>query len=79
MLSNEKLLRFDPLPPFDDVPKDEKTRKFIKALEDARLSDEHYLRKMAQIETEEAEDMNQAAEEAEPRASDLSSEESRPT
>ena len=65
MLSNEKLLRFDPLPPFDDVPKDEKTRKFIKALEDARLSDEHYLRKMAQIETEEAEDMNQAAEEAE--------------
>lgn len=65
MLSNEKLLRFDPLPPFDDIPKDERSRKFIKALEDARLSDEQYLRKMAEIESEEAEDMNQAAEDAE--------------
>ena len=65
MLANEKLLRFDPLPPFDDIPKDEKSRKFIKALEDARLSDEQYLRKMAEIEAEETEDMNQAAEDAE--------------
>lgn len=65
MLSNEKLLRFNPLPPLDDIPRDEKTRKFIKALEDARLSDENYLRKMAEIEAEDAEDMNQSAEDAE--------------
>ena len=65
MLADERPLRFDPLPPFDDTPRDEKTPKFKKALDDARLSDEVYLRKMVEIEAEESEDMNQAAEDAE--------------
>ena len=65
MLADERPLRFGPLPPFDDTPRDEKTTKFKKALDDARLSDEVYLRKMAEIEAEESEDMNQAAEDAE--------------
>ena len=64
-LSAEKVLRFDPLPNLDDIPSDEKTPKFLKALEGARLTDEQYQRKIEAIENEGADDLHQAVEDAE--------------
>ena len=42
-LENEKRMRFIPLPPLDDDPRDEQTTVFQDALAEARLTDETYL------------------------------------
>lgn len=42
-LENEKNMRFVPLPPLDDDPRDEQTTVFQDALAEARLTDEKYL------------------------------------
>ena len=42
-LAGKRPMRFVPLPSLDDDPKDERTRKFLNALSEARLTDEAYL------------------------------------
>lgn len=43
-LGNQQRMRFVPLPPLDEDPKDEHSREFLDALSNGRLTDESYLR-----------------------------------
>ena len=48
-LSDQQTMRFVPLPPLDEDPKDEQTRQFQDALANARLTDETYLAAVDEI------------------------------
>ena len=65
LLVNDKVMRFDPLPLLGDDPRDEQKPQFKKLLEDLRLTDVDFLRKIDQIEREDVDDLNQATEDAE--------------
>ncbi len=51
-LENEKKMRFIPLPPLDDDPRDEQTTVFQDALAEARLTDATYLSAVDAIDTD---------------------------
>lgn len=54
-LSQKEAFRFDPLPPLDEDPKDERTDEFERALSEARLTDEVYSEALEQIEADDEE------------------------
>ena len=49
-LSDQQRMRFVPLPPLDEDPKDEQTRQFQGAIANARLTDETYLAAVDEID-----------------------------
>jgi hypothetical protein len=49
-LNNGQEMRFVPLPPIDDDPRDEQSRRFRDALINARLTDEQYLAEMEAVD-----------------------------
>ena len=46
MLSSKQTMEFVALPPLDQDPKDEQTEKFLRSLEDARLTDQEYIEEL---------------------------------
>ena len=53
-LAGKHPMRFVPLPPLDDDPKDEQTREFLNALSEARLIDEAYLEQQEKLDPDAA-------------------------
>ena len=58
-LGNQQKMRFVPLPPLEEDPKDEQSREFQNALTNARLTDEIYLAAAEELDPDSEESLEQ--------------------